>query len=183
MCAPDSYDRLLTPHDRIESFAATRSFWLSRARAPPFLRVTITSRGTRNFHCSLDDEQRRRLRRRLSRAEEVEDEVASPRDNRCRGYLGEQERTKCTSLLFDAVQNLIAIVRWKNYGRRYFPRHLRGGVEGKFGFRFITKKFDGRRAGKGARLRGAAKRFRKIHSVKEYTGFRRGGTQWRVVER
>lgn len=31
--------------------------------------------------------------------------------------------------------------------------------------------------------RGAAKRFRKIHSVKEYTGFHRGGTQWRVVER
>jgi len=37
--------------------------------------------------------------------------------------------------------------------------------------------------GKGRGSRGAAKRFRKIHSVKEYTGFHHGGTQWRVVER
>lgn len=37
--------------------------------------------------------------------------------------------------------------------------------------------------GKGRGSRGAAKRFRKIHSVKEYTGFHRGRTQWRVVER
>lgn len=33
------------------------------------------------------------------------------------------------------------------------------------------------------RAREAAKRFRKIHSVKEYTGFQRGGTQWRVVRK
>lgn len=55
-------------------------------------------------------------------------------------------------------------------------------VEGKFGSRLITQTLTEARRERGE-ARGAAKRFRKIHSVKEYTGFHRSGTQWRVVER
>lgn len=83
-------------------------------------------------------------------------------------------------LLFDITQKLIV-----------FAGEFRSTIgdtfgvisaERKFSFRLITQTLTEARRERGE-ARGAAKRFRKIHSVKEYTGFHRSGTQWRVVER
>lgn len=51
-------------------------------------------------------------------------------------------------------------------------------------FSFL-RRVDVRRGKKGEARYGreAAKRFRKIHSVEEYTGFHHRRTQWRVLEK